>query len=83
MKNLYLALLLALCLSALVVRAQDDTDADTETEAADDVSGNVFAPSVKSLYAIRSYTMPALHRTSSCNSWCTIESVMKRSLCVF
>ena len=26
MKNLYLALLLALCLSALVVRAQDDTD---------------------------------------------------------
>ena len=26
MKNLYLALLLALCLSVLAVRAQDDTD---------------------------------------------------------
>ena len=37
MKNLYLALLLALCLSVLVARAQDDTDAD-----ADDVSGNAF-----------------------------------------
>ena len=35
MKNLYLALLLALCLTVLVVRAQDDTVAD-----ADDVSGN-------------------------------------------
>ena len=37
MKNLYLALLLALCLSVLVAKAQDFTDAD-----ADDVSGNVF-----------------------------------------
>ena len=35
MKNLYLALLLALCLSVLVARAQDDMDADT-----DDVSRN-------------------------------------------
>ena len=43
MKNLYLALLLALCLSVLVVRAQDDTDvADSETQAADDVSENNF-----------------------------------------
>ena len=41
MNNLYLSLLLALCLSVLVVRAQDDTVADTETEAAGDVSGNV------------------------------------------
>ena len=37
MKNLYLALLLALCLSVLVARAQDDTD---------DVSENVFALAV-------------------------------------
>ena len=38
MKNLYLALLLALCLSVLAVRAQDDTVADTEMAATDDVS---------------------------------------------
>ena len=52
MNNLYLTLLLALCLSVLVARAQDDTVADTETVAADDVSGNVFVPAVKILYAI-------------------------------
>ena len=43
MKNLYLALLLALCLSALAVRAQDDTDDYT-----DDVSEN-FLFQVRSL----------------------------------
>ena len=37
MKNLYLALLLALCLTVLVARAQDATD---------DVSETVFAPAV-------------------------------------
>ena len=37
MKNLYLALLLALCLTVLVARAQDATD---------DVSDNVFALAV-------------------------------------
>ena len=45
MKNLYLALLLALCLSALAVRAQEDTDDHT-----DDVSEN-FAFQVQSLWA--------------------------------
>ena len=52
MNNLYLSLLLALCVSVLVVRAQDDTVADTETEPTDDVSVNVFVSAVKSLYAV-------------------------------
>ena len=44
MKNLYLALLLALCLSVLVVRAQDFTDGNI-----DDVSENVFVLAAKSV----------------------------------